>query len=177
MANNKSAAPSPANRNKCLILFQEPMRAIVLALILIIIAPAFPGCISEVDDDHPFSGEWTMMGGNLMLFVEGGAQACSTEWNVINDTAENVHDCMAVTGMKTVSTFNYSFVGDVLFMQTTSILIEDSDGNTTTSDMSDITMCAAYVPRDMAPDESSWISEVEAVSWPNYCTEILGISS
>lgn len=152
------------------------MRTIVLALILIIIAPAFPGCISEVDENHPFSGEWTTIGGNLMVFMEGDS-VCSTEWNIINDTAENVNDCMAVSGMKTVSTFNYSFVGDVLFMQTTSILIEDSDGNTTTSDMSDITMCAAYVPRDMAPDESSWISEVEAVSWPNYCTEILGISS
>ena len=152
------------------------MRAIVLALILIIIAPAFPGCISEVDDDHPFSGEWTMMGGNLMVFMEGDA-VCSTEWNIINDTAENVNDCMAVSGIKTVSTFNYSFVGDVLFMQTTSILIEDSDGNTTTSDISDSTMCLAYVPRDIAPDESSWISEIEAVSWPSYCTDILGISS
>ena len=152
------------------------MRAIVLALILIIIAPAFAGCVSEVDENHPFSGEWTTIGGMLMIFMEGDS-VCSTEWNVINNTAENVNDCMAVSGMKTVSTFNYSFVGDVLFMQTTSILIEDSDGNTTTSDMSDITMCAAYVPRDMAPEESSWISEVNAVSWPNYCTEILGISS
>jgi hypothetical protein len=152
------------------------MRTIVLALILMIISPAFAGCVSEVDENHPFSGEWTTIGGTLMIFVEGDG-VCSTEWNVINDTAENVVDCMAVSGMKTVSTFNYSFVGDVLFMQTTSILIEDSDGNTTTSDMSDIIMCAAYVPRDMAPEESSWISEVNAVSWPNYCTEILGISS
>jgi hypothetical protein len=152
------------------------MRTIVLALILLIISPAFAGCVSEVDENHPFSGEWTTIGGTLMLFMEVDG-VCSTEWNVINDTAENVNDCMAVSGMKTVSTFNYSFVGDVLFMQTTSILIEDSDGNTTTTDMSDITMCAAYVPRDMAPDESSWISEIEAVSWPSYCTEILGISS
>jgi hypothetical protein len=152
------------------------MRTIVLALILLIISPAFAGCVSEVDENHPFSGEWTTIGGTLMLFMEVDG-VCSTEWNVINDTAENVNDCMAVSGMKTVSTFNYSFVGDVLFMQTTSILIEDSDGNTTTTDMSDITMCAAYVPRDMAPDESSWISEIEAVSWPSYCTEILGITS
>jgi hypothetical protein len=152
------------------------MRTIVLALILLIISPAFAGCVSEVDENHPFSGEWTTIGGTLMLFMEVDG-VCSTEWNVINDTAENVNDCMAVSGMKTVSTFNYSFVGDVLFMQTTSILIEDSDGNTTTTDMSDITMCAAYVPRDMAPDESSWISEIEAVSWPSYCTEIFGISS
>jgi hypothetical protein len=152
------------------------MRAIVLALILIIIAPSFAGCVSEVDENHPFSGEWTTIGGLLMIFMEGD-NICSTEWNVINNTAENVNDCMAVSGMKTVSTFNYSFVGDVLFMQTTSILIEDSDGNATTTDMSYITMCSAYVPRDMAPDESSWISEVEAVSWPSYCTEILGIAS
>ncbi|PXY73703.1 MAG: hypothetical protein CXX81_23765 [Methanobacteriota archaeon] len=152
------------------------MRTIVLALILMIISPAFAGCVSEVDENHPFSGEWTAIGGTLMLFMEVDG-VCSTEWNIINDTAENVNDCMAVSGMKTVSTFNYSFVGDVLFMQTTSILIEDSDGNTTTTDMSDITMCAAYVPRDMAPDESSWISEVNAVSWPSYCTEILGIST
>ena len=158
------------------------MRTIVLALILMIISPAFAGCVSEVDENHPFSGEWTTIGGTLMVFMEGDAVGCSTEWNIINTTAivmvaENVNDCMAASGMKTVSTFNYSYGGNVLFMQTTSILIEDSDGNTTTSDMSDITMCAAYVPRDMAPDESSWISEVNAVSWPSYCTEILGISS
>ena len=152
------------------------MRTIVLALILIIIAPAFAGCVSEVDETHPFSGEWTAMGGHLMLFMEGDS-VCNIEWNVINDTAENVNDCIAISGMKTVTTWNYSFVGDVLFMQSTSILIEDSDGNTTTTDTSDITICAAYVPRDMAPDESSWISEVEAVSWPSYCTEILGITS
>ena len=112
------------------------MRTIVLALILIIIAPAFAGCVSEVDETHPFSGEWTAMGGHLMLFMEGDS-VCNIEWNVINYTAENVNDCIAISGMKTVTTWNYSFVGDVLFMQSTSILIEDSDGNTTTTDTSD----------------------------------------
>ena len=83
----------------------------------------------------------------------------------------------AAIGMRTITTWNYTIVGEVLFMQTIHILIEysDPDTNSSSTDISDVMICGAYVPRDIAPDEASWKTEVNAVTWPSYCTEIVGL--
>ena len=154
------------------------MRKMVL-LVTVLMLSGFVGCLSEVDDSHPLAGEWTTMGGHKMMFLEGES-VCSTEWDVSeNGTISNIIDCMEFSDMKTTTIYNYTFVDSVLFMQTIYLQLEysDPDTNTTSSDTSDLMICAAYVPRDMAADESTWIAEVNAVSWPSFCTEILGIEN
>jgi len=145
---------------------------------VLIIALLLPGCISggPVDEDHPFSGEWTTQQGLLMIFFETDT-LCSTEWNVFNNTTENIVDCMDATGMRTTQTYNHTFVGNVLFMQPIHIQIEYSDGNTSSADMSEAMVCAAYVPRDIAADEATWEAEVNAVTLPSYCETIVGIDT
>ena len=143
---------------------------------MLLVVAALAGCVSSVDDSHPFAGEWTTQGGLLMVFMESDI-ICDVEWNVAADTAENVVDCMDISGIKTTTTWNYTFVGEVLFMQSLHLDIEQSDGNNSSTDTSNITICAAYVPRDIAPDEASWKAEVNAVTWPDNCTEIAGMQA
>ena len=156
----------------------EIMRKIGL-LISVLILSGFVGCLSEVDESHPFAGEWTTIGGHKMVFLEGDA-VCSSEWIINeNSTVSNIIDCMEFSDMKTTTIYNYTFIDSVLFMQTIYLELEysDPDTNTTSSETSDLMICAAYVPRDMAADESTWIAEVNAVSWPNFCAQILGIEN
>ena len=153
------------------------MRRIVLCMFLILIAPSLAGCVSEVEDDHPFAGEWTTIGGLRMVFLESN-DVCTSEWKVNNNsTVDSIIDCLDLTDIKTTTTYNYTFVEEVLFMQSIHIEIIQTGQNDTNSDISDITMCSAYVPRDIAPDESTWAAEVNAVSWPSFCAEILGIEN
>jgi len=152
-------------------------RALILAGIF-----ALSGClggeVSETDSTL-LSGEWTTLGGNLMVFMETSGGGCEINWNVLNDTIEHVVDCRASAAeIMTTTTSNYTLVGDVLFMQSIHIEIEYLDGNNGSSaNMSDITICGAYVPRDITDDEPGWIAEVNAVTWPSYCTEVVGIDA
>ena len=153
------------------------MRTIVLITFLMMMIPSLAGCLTEVEDDHPFAGEWTTIAGQKMVFLEGET-VCSTEWKVNNNsTVDHIIDCMELTGIKTTTTSNYTFVEDVLFMQNIHIEIIQTNESDSNSDMSDITICSAYVPRDIAPDEETWAAEINAVSWPSFCTEILGVEN
>ena len=154
------------------------MRQRIHFLSVLFVATILCGCTSvgPVDDDHPFSGEWTTQQGLLMVFLETD-NICSTEWNVSNNTTENIVDCMDATGMRTTQTYNHTFVGNVLFMQPIHSQIEYSDGNTTSADMSSTGVCAAYVPRGIAPDGATWEAEVNAVTPPSYCGTIVGIDA
>ena len=152
------------------------MRQKAMIACMLLVVTALAGCTAEmVDDTHPFAGEWTTQGGLLMLFMETSGGGCETTWDADTGIAVNTIDCTAPTGVKSVVTWNYTFAGDALFMQSIQLEITDADGNTTTTDTSDITICGAYVPRDIAPDEASWKAEVNAVTWPDYCTEIVGL--
>ena len=143
---------------------------------MLLLMTALAGCTADaVDDTHPFAGEWTGLGGSPMVFIETSAGGCDTTWDADLGIAVNTIDCTGAGVGKTVMTWNYTFVSEVLFMQTTQTSVTDSDGNTTTTNVSNVTLCAAYVPRDIAPDEASWKAEVNAVTWPSYCTEIVGL--
>ena len=160
-----------------------------LQLILVSLILFSPGCISDdesedentittIDPNHPFAGEWTAQYGYQMYFFEY-ENSCSTEWNVDTDTATHIIDCTDSTGIKTTAVYNYSFVGNVLFMQGIQSTIEydDPSKDTVTADTSITTLCAAYVPRDIAADEISWAAEVNSVTWPAYCTQVVGIEA
>ena len=136
------------------------------------------GGITTIDPNHPFAGEWTAQYGYQMYFFEY-ENSCSAEWNVDTDTATHIIDCTDSTGIKTTNVNNYSFVGNVLFMQGIQSTIEydDPSKDTVTADTSITTICAAYVPRDIAADEASWTSEVNSVTWPTYCTQIVGLEA
>ena len=114
-----------------------------------------------------------------MIFMETSGGGCEINWNVLNDTIEHVVDCRASAAeIMTTTISNYTVVGDVLFMQSIHIEIEYLDGNNGSSaNMSDITICGAYVPRDITDDEPGWIAEVNAVTWPSYGTEVVGIDA
>ena len=154
------------------------MRQKTMIVCMLSVVTVLAGCTAGVvDDTHPFAGEWTTQGGALMLFMETSGGGCETTWDANAGIAVHTIDCTDLTGVISVVTWNYTFTGDALFMQSIQLEITDADGNTTTTDTSDITICGAYVPRDIAPDEASWKAEVNAVTWPDYCSEIVGISA
>ena len=143
---------------------------------MLLLMTTLAGCTADpVDDTHPFAGEWTGLGGTLMIFMETSGSGCDITWDADSGIAVNTLDCTDMGSASSVITWNYTFVDEVLFMQSIHTEVTDADGNTTSMDTSDTTICGAYVPRDSTPDEASWKAEVNAVTWPSYCTEIVGL--
>ena len=68
-----------------------------------------------------------------MLFMETSGGGCETTWDANAGIAVNTIDCTALTGVKSVVTWNYTFAGDALFMQSTQLEITDADGDTSTT--------------------------------------------
>ena len=165
-----------------------------LQLILVSLILFSPGCIGDdesvdeytvpiSDPDHPFSGQWTGHYGIATDFYSDNGNGCPDEWNIDEFTAKHVIDCTEATDYPrtTIDVYNYSFVGNVLFMHQTQSTTEydDPTKDTVSTDYSMSLTCVALVPSDIVSplDEASWAAEVNSVTWPTYCTQIVGIEA
>ena len=172
------------------------MKLKCLQLVLVLLILFSPGCVGDdepededtvpiSDPNHPFSGYWTGHHGTTMNFYSETEPitGCPYEWNIDEYTAQHVIDCTEATDYPrtTIYVYNYSFVGNVLFMHQTQSITEydDPTKDTVTTDSSMSKICLALVPSDIASplNETSWVAEVNSVTWPEYCIQVSGIEA